>query len=570
MDKTWRVRSADPLVSQNLIQHLGLSPLAAQILSNRGIRTPEEGARFIRPSLHQLHSPFLMKDMEPAVDRVMKALHTRERVLVYGDFDVDGVTSTAMLVSFLREIGMNPQYYIPHRIREGYGLNIDSIRRFSAEGVGLLITTDCGVSNHAEIREASRLRIDTIVIDHHQISDEIPPALAVLNPKRRDCAFPFDDLAGVGVAFQLVIALRARLRESGFWPAAHPPNLRKHLDLVCLGTIADMVPLLDENRILVKFGLGELTTGGRKGVMALKKLSGLEGRTIDTGHVAFQLCPRLNACGRLDHACKAVELLLTDRTDKAVEAATELEALNRRRQETEDQILRDVLREIDNRPRVLSGPCLLFSSTEWHPGVIGIVASRLVDRFSKPSVLIAVNEQNLGRGSARSIDGVDLHHVLSNCRELLNTFGGHRMEAGFTLSSDLIEALRETLENALSDELGREVVGPSLVIDAEGALENMNHRLLGDLMLFEPHGMGNPRPLFLSRNLAVCDSRIVGGNSLKLRVKDKRVFEAIGFRMADRLSMASGSIDLVYTPQLNQWMGTQRIELEMKDLLPHA
>jgi len=569
MHKRWQVRSADPTLSRNLMKHLGLSPLAAQILSNRGIKTMEEGERFIKPSLYHLHSPFLMKDMDRAVERVIKALDNRERVLIYGDYDVDGVSSTAMLMAFLREVGMSPQYYIPHRIREGYGLNIDSIRRFGAEGLSLLITVDCGVSDHREIGEAAKFGIDTIVVDHHEISEELPPAWAVLNPKRRDCPFPFDRLAGVGVAFQLLIALRAKLRERGFWHTGTPPNLRKYLDLVCLGTIADVVPLIDENRILVKFGLAELAGGERQGIKALKALSGLDGRTINTGHVAFQLSPRLNACGRLDHAGKAVELLLTDSTEKATKAASELEELNHRRQGTEDQILGEILREIECHPEVLARSCLFFSSAQWHPGVIGIVASRLVDRFWKPSVLISVDEENLGRGSARSIDGVDLYRILKNCRELLSTFGGHRMAAGFTVSSELIEALRGLLEKVLSQELVDDITAPSLLIDAEVTLEDMDRRLLEDLLVLEPHGMGNPRPLFLSRNVAVCDRRIVGGDSLKLRVRDKRVFETIGFRMADCFSMTSGSIDLVFTPQLNHWMGSQRIELEMKDLIPH-
>jgi len=569
MDKKWRIRSVDLDTSRNLTTGLPLSPLAAQILSHRGIKTPEEGERFLRPSLSHLHSPFQMKDMDRAVDRVITAMENREKVLVYGDYDVDGITSTAILMAFFRELGMNPKYYIPNRVTESYGLNIDAVKRFSSEEVNLLITTDCGVSNHSEIMEAARLGIDTVVIDHHEISDELPPARAILNPKQKDCPFPFDGLAGVGVAFQLLIALRAKLREQGFWHGGNPPNLKRYLDLVSLGTIADMVPLIDENRVLVKFGLEELREGGREGIKALKARSGLDGRIINTGHVAFQLSPRLNASGRIDHAGKAVELLLTDSADEAGQIASELEQLNDRRQEMENQVLGEVVREIQSHPTLHERPCLFFSSPGWHPGVIGIVASRLVERFWKPAILISINEENLGRGSARSINGIDIYRTLARCREPLKSFGGHRAAAGFTISSELIPGLRNLLDEAVSQESTDDIEGRILSIDAEVKLGEIDRPLLEDLLLFEPHGIGNPRPLFLSRNVAVCNRRIVGTDSLKLRLRDKQTFDAIGFRMADFFSQTMGPIDLVFTPQLTHWMGSPRIELEMRDLSPH-
>jgi single-stranded-DNA-specific exonuclease len=473
-----------------------------------------------------------------------------------------------MLMAFFRELGMSPQFYIPHRVQEGYGLNLHAVRRLAGEGLSLLITTDCGVSNHLEIGEAARLGIDTIVIDHHEIPDELPPAVAILNPKREDCAFPFDDLAGVGVAFQLLIALRAKLRERGFWRDAEPPNLRRYLDLVCLGTISDMVPVVDENRVLVRFGLEELSVGNRQGIQALKEASGLSTGTINCGRVAFQLAPRLNACGRLDHSSRAVELLLTDSLQKARDEATLLAELNSLRQKMEGQIHDEILEEIQRDPDLLDRSCLFFSSTDWHPGIIGIVASRLVERFHKPAFLISVNQDNLGRGSARGLEGMDLCSALRACQELLTALGGHRMAAGFTISSESIMDLRDALERVLTqqpDETDRE----SLWVDAEVGLADIDHRLLKDLALLEPHGMGNPRPLFLSRNLEVCDRRIVGSDSLKLRVKDGQIFDAIGFRMADAISLTNGPIDLVFTPQMNQWMGSERIELEVRELNPH-
>jgi len=510
-----------------------------------------------------------MKDMEKAVNRMMKALDNRENVLIYGDYDADGITSTAILAAFLSDLGAMVRHYIPHRITEGYGLNIDAIRRFSDEGVNLLVTADCGVSSDHEIHEAGRLGIDTIVIDHHEPPAELPLAEAILNPKRRDCAFPFDGLSGVGVAFKLLIALRAKLRERGFWRPGSSPNLKKYLDLVSLGTIADLAPLVDENRILVKFGLEELTKGGRKGIKALIALSGLEGRVINTGHVAFQLAPRLNACGRLDHAGKAVDLLLTQSWNEARNIASELERLNRRRQTLEDQIFSEILTTVERHPENLRRSCLFFSSRQWHPGVIGIVASRLVERFGMPSVLVAFKDENFGRGSARGIEGLDLYQALKRCEELLVGFGGHRVAAGFTVKSELIGELRGVFERAVSQELVEAARAPSRYIDAEVTLDQIDRRLVEDLVLFEPHGVGNPRPLFLAKNVAVYDRKIVGTNSLKLKIGDRKTFNAIGFRMADRLSLASGPVDLVFTPQLNHWMGSHRIELEFKDLTPH-
>ncbi|NIQ39081.1 MAG: single-stranded-DNA-specific exonuclease RecJ [Proteobacteria bacterium] len=570
MNRTWTLRPPDLEISHRLMKQLNLSPPAAQILSTREVRTPEQGERFISPSLSHLHSPFLMKDMDRAVDRLMEAVINHETIMVYGDYDVDGITSTTILVAFLRELGVNPRYYIPHRVTEGYGLNIESVKRFGAEGVNLLITADCGVSNRLEIQKASELGMDTLVIDHHEIPDDLPPARAILNPKQKDCPFPFDRLSGVGVAFQVLIGLRVRLRERGYWQAGSPPNLKKYLDLVCLGTIADMVPLLDENRILVKFGLEELTSGRRTGIKALKAISGLEKQTIKTGHVAFKLSPRLNACGRLDYAGKAVELLLTESDEEANRIASDIDRLNSQRQIMEDQILDEILRDIERFPEVLRRSSLLFSSSHWHPGVIGIVASRLVERFGKAAFLIAVNQDNLGRGSARSTDGLDLYQTLLRCRELLVGFGGHRAAAGFTIRSEFIEDLRNHLESVISKEVADKTIRPEIAIDVEVTLEEIDRRLIEDLIMFEPHGVGNPRPLFLSKNVAVCDSRIVGADSLKLKVKDKQIFDAIGFRMADRLPLTSGPIDLVFVPQLNQWMGSEKIQLEVKDLAPHT
>ncbi len=570
MNKTWRLRSFDLDLSENLVKGLALSPRAAQVLANRGIKTLEEGERFIRPSLSHIRSPTRMANMENAVSRIIQALENREEVLIYGDYDVDGITSAALLVVFFRELGMKPRYYIPHRLTEGYGLNIDAVKRFSVEGVNLLITSDCGVSNYEEILEAGRLGIDTLVVDHHEPPDELPPARAVLNPKRRDCPFPFEGLSGVGVAFQLLIALRAKLRERGFWHGCNPPNLRRYLDLVCLGTVSDLVPLLDENRILVKFGLEELTDGERKGIKALKTISGLEGKAINTGHVAFQLAPRLNACGRLGHAARAVELLLTDNAKEAEKIASELEQLNSQRQTLEDQIFSEIFREVEQHPEFLRDTCLFFSSRDWHPGVIGIAASRLVERFRMPSVLIALSEENLGKGSARATGWLDLYQTLKQCQDLLVGFGGHRAAAGFTVRSDLIGVFRQAFEKAASQELTDEVKAPRLYIDAEVKLEEIDYRLVEELMLFEPYGMGNPKPLFLTRNVAVWERRIVGGDSLKLKIGDRKIFDAIGFRMGDRLPLLSDPIDLVFTPQLNHWLGSRKIELEMKDLTPHA
>jgi single-stranded-DNA-specific exonuclease len=570
MTKTWRVRPTTQETPQTLANHLALSPLAAQVLTNRGIETPEDGIHFLKPSLSQLRSPFLMKDMSLAVDRVIRAVEHREEVVIYGDYDVDGITATAILVAFLRELGMTPRYYIPHRVEEGYGLNENAVRRFGSEDVTLIMTADCGISNTREIEEASRLGIDTIVIDHHEVPEVLPRAVAILNPKQKNCSFPFDKFAGVGVAFEFLIALRATLRERGFWQNGHPPNLKEYLDLVSLGTVSDMVPLLDTNRVLVKFGLEELTKGRRQGIRALKSISNLEGRCINTGHVAFQLSPRLNACGRLDRATRAVELLLSRSEGEASGIASELDRLNKRRQRMEERILDEVLQEIDVQPGFRSEPFIFFSSPTWHPGVIGIVASRLVERFGKPSFLIAIDDEEIGKGSARSVDGVDIYAALKGCEGALTRFGGHPMAAGFTVPPGSITELRALLSDLLRQQADEGEKTPVLRIDAEVELTDIDRCLIEDLSLLEPHGMGNPRPLFVSRNVKVNARRVVGADSLKLSVQGGQTFDAIGFGMAGLFSLTSGSIDLVFTPQLNHWKGSERIELEMRDLVPHT
>ncbi|MCK5554182.1 MAG: DHH family phosphoesterase, partial [Deltaproteobacteria bacterium] len=338
MKKRWEIYPPNPSLRNTFSRELDISPITAQVLANRGINGIDQVSQFLHPSLSHLHSPFLMKDMDKAVDRIIQALSRKEQVLIHGDYDVDGITSTAIMVLFFHALQFPCRYYIPHRINEGYGLHHDVLVKFAQEGGKLIITADCGISNTDEVKKAQEMGMDVIITDHHEIPDEIPPAYAVLNPKQKDCSFPFKSLAGVGVVFNLIIALRARLRDLGEWEQGEIPNLRRYLDLVALGTVGDLVPLRDENRIFVRFGLEELTSGSRLSTRVLKEACGLEERIITSGNIGFQLAPRINAAGRIGEAQRAIELLVTQEREKAEELARELNLENSRRQRIEEEI----------------------------------------------------------------------------------------------------------------------------------------------------------------------------------------------------------------------------------------
>ncbi len=566
MKKRWCIKEQDKKAQTFISRELNISPMASQLLINRGIRDLEIAHRFVVPSLSHIHSPLMMKDMGKALERIVRAISKNEKIIIYGDYDVDGITAVAIVMNFLKEIDADVSFYIPNRLCEGYGLNTEALRIIRSLGTELIITVDCGIADSQEISFAQREGMDVIVTDHHEVPDVPPPAYAILNPKQKECAFPFKSLAGVGVAFYLIIALRARLREMGFWGRKGAPNLREYLDLVALGTVADVVPLTDENRIFVKFGLKELTEGSRPGVVALKKVSGLEGAAITPGMVGFRLAPRINAAGRLSKPDYGVKLLTTRDSKEAERIVKVLDSENTERQAIEDRILREAKKTIETNEGLLRDRTIVLSHTGWHPGVIGIVASRLVEEYYKPTVLIALRK-GIGRGSARSIEAFHLYEGLEHCTHLLERFGGHRHAAGLTIDEKNIPEFQRVFEEVVKDTLSEEDFIPKVHIDAQISLKQLTEEFLKELNMLSPFGVSNPEPTFCSSTLSVSDSGIVGNGHLKLKVKeDGLIYDSIGFRMGGHLPRPKQCIKAAFVPQINEWQGTRSIQLRLKDM----
>jgi single-stranded-DNA-specific exonuclease len=561
--RRWRVNNPDRTVTKRLTHETEISPLVAMLLVNRGLSEPSAAARFLASTLAELHDPFLLLGMDRAVERLAVAVARRERVCVYGDYDVDGISAVALLISFFRTIGLECFYYIPKRLETGYGLSLEGVETVALQGANVIITVDCGITAYDESRLCSSLGIDLIITDHHTPGAEIPSACAVINPHQPACPFPFKSLAGVGVAFNLMIAFRSRLREEGHFDGGGEPNLREYLDLVALGTIADIVPLLDENRIFVKYGLAELTQSARVGVQALKSVAGVSGQ-VSCGAVGFRLAPRLNAAGRLEDAALGVELLLCDDRGKAAEIAARLDASNSERQGLEQEILRDALAKVKGSARFKHRKSIVLASSEWHPGVIGIVASRIVDLFHRPTILIAL-QNGSGRGSGRSIPSFHLHDALHACSEHLLKFGGHKYAAGLSVDEATLEAFVERFDEVAQGLLGDSDLTPELVIDGELGAEELTLELAEIIEQLSPFGMGNPEPVFMLRRAAVVDRQVVKEHHLKLRLfAGGRVLEAIGFNMAQGKALPT-TLDVAFSLEANRWNGRQRLQLKLRD-----
>ncbi len=564
MNRRWEVFDCPGQLKEELSKELDIPPLIAHLLINRGITNPQDGKKFLSPGLHQLYNPFLMKDMGKGVERIISALQKKEHISIYGDYDADGITACALLIDFLRSLGIRSSYYIPHRLTEGYGLNPEALKKIAAQGTKLLICVDCGISNHEEIQLASHLGMDTIVVDHHQVPPLPSPAYAILDPLQPECPFPFKGLAGVGVAFHLVVALRSRLRDSAFWVDGAEPNLLRYLDLVALGTIADVVPLVDINRVLVTYGLRQLVESLRPGIIALKEVSGIGKEEISTGHVAFRLAPRLNAGGRMANGRMGVELLLADEYGKARSIAAELDLANRERQDIEERIYREA-KEVIERDGFGKRKSLVLNSDNWHVGVIGIVASRLAEEFYRPAILISL-EGDAGKGSARSIVGFHLYEALQECEGHLLTFGGHKYAAGLKISRNKIEAFRDVFEEAVKRKLEGAASTPTIFIDAEVDLDEITPEFLSYLSFFPPYGQANPRPIFSTKEkLPIRDIRILAKDTLKFTLSEKqRTYEVIGFGMGALAPQLPDAVRIAFHPKMNDWQGVQRLQLELR------
>ncbi len=560
MPKKWIVRSIDPGQQKDLAQALSISPITASVLLGRGLTTPELARRWLSPNGTVSHDPFLIPDMEKAVDRIHRGVAAREQLCFYGDYDVDGMAATSVYVKFFQSLGAHVGIYIPHRIQEGYGLNEPAVRRLRQRGVGLLVTSDCGTLAHHEVGVAQSLGMDVVVTDHHQVDGQLPPAFAVLNPHREGALYPFRDLCSGALAYK--VAQAYQLKYGG-------ADLRAEsmLDLVSLATVADVVPLEDENRLFVREGLTLISEGLRCGIRALKQRVGVD-RACTTGTVAFKLAPRINAAGRLAHGEVGVSLLTTELDSEAAALANHLEDLNTERQRLESDMRSEAVGmvESDSPP-----PAIVLGARRWHLGVVGIVAARLVEHFDRPAVVLAISEEGIGKGSARSVPGFDLHAALATCRDLLIGFGGHPSAAGLTIRESHIPAFRERFGQLASEWAAEKAGTHGLHVDTEVNLTKVDHKLMTELDRLQPFGAGNPEPTFAARNLSVLEVKVVGDCHLKLTVRHKNSvpFHGIGFRMGSLAALGlshTRPLDLAFVPELNRWNGMDRIQLRILDL----
>ncbi len=549
----------DPERAQSLASDLG-SPLAVgHALVNRGVATVAAARDFLDPSLDELHDPSGLRDLDLATERIRLALERGERILVHGDYDVDGITSTFLLYAVLSDLGASVEYHIPHRTRDGYGLSESAIEQARRRGCSLIVTVDCGITAIEPVEQARAAGIDIVITDHHEPPASLPRACAVVNPHRPGCGYPFKSLAGVGVTFKLAQAL---LRGRGGLERA-----REFLDVVALGTIADVVPLVGENRVLARHGLDRLNQSSRPGLTALIEVAGLRGRRITSGQVAFVLAPRINAAGRMGNAEQGLRLLLARDAAEARACAESLEEDNDRRRRYDEEAQTEAAQRVETELGWPHCSSILLWSEGWHPGVIGIVASRLVERFQRPTVLVALDGDR-GRGSGRSLPGLDLNRLLAECADLLEGYGGHAFAAGLTIRRERLPELRSRIESLVRERLSPESFVPRIQIDSDLRLGECDLELADWLERLSPHGLDNPEPLFRATDLAVDSATGVGGGKhLKLALRDgSGSADAIGFGLGNRAPEVARArrCDLLFLPTRNEWQGETRIQLKVK------
>ena len=561
----WQVRIPYQDLAKEIETVLEIPPLVARILTARHITSTTQANDYLDCRLENLQPPDNMPDLDKAVTRIARGLEQGEQIAVYGDYDVDGITATALLVHFLSSLDGAVRWYIPHRLQEGYGLNSKALQTMHGEGVTLVITVDCGSTNHEAIKLAGTLGLDVIVTDHHLPPHSLPSAIALVNPKRSEETEELRDLAGVGVAFYLAAALRAHFRRGGRWTTSEQPNLKKYLDWVALGTLADMAPLTGTNRILTRFGLGELTRTSNCGLRALKAICGLEKNTISDWDVLFRLAPRLNAPGRLASGDLAVRFLLSTDSAEARDLALELEDLNRQRQHEEKQLLAEALYLVEADSSFEQSSSLVLASPGWHKGLLGLVASRLVERFNKPTILLTEVDQHW-EGSGRSFGTFDLYQALYSCRDHLVRFGGHKQAAGLGLRKELLTEFRTAFESVVEEQMDPEDIRRTMKVDAMVHLDEITSELMVYLERMQPYGVGNPEPVFCCRGFQVENLQILKGSHLQLRLRQgKAQFTAIGFNFIESDHPPPVPESLLFSPRWNHWQGENRIQLHLHD-----
>ncbi len=536
----------------------------AAVLVSHGFETVDAARAFLSPDRSMLCDPMLLPDVEPGLDRLRSAVRSREKIFVCGDYDVDGITSIVLVKRCLEAAGLDVGFHVPNRLVDGYGLSKKGITAARDWGAGLIVTVDSGVTSHEEIDLARGMGIDIIVTDHHEPQETLPNAVAVVDPKRKDSSYPYKDLAGVGVAFKVMMALARDFRDVAY-------TVEESLDLVAVGTVADIVPLTSENRVLTTLGLERLRATTNQGLRALMAIAGFDPVSARASHIGFALGPRLNAAGRLGDAAIGVELLTTDEPDKAEAIAKKLDDENRKRRTLEAEVLEDTTRMIEESVDLATQRSIVLWSSGWHPGVIGIVASRIARAWNRPTILLSITDGSC-KGSGRSIRGFDLHSALMECRNCLDSFGGHRHAVGVSLPESRLPEFRERVEAAVSSTLTSADLVPVVELDALVSLDECGFDLVNLMEKMRPFGAGNPEPVFGTKNLKLISAKSVGKGHLKMTVaQGDRTMDAIGFGMAEMLGELTGSgglVRLAYVLEENTWRGTTRLQLRLKDVQP--
>lgn len=559
--KKWTLKYKGSIKDYDLNKKMKISPEIGQILKNRGINSEEDAEIFINPSLDYLRDPFLMKDMEKAVYRIEYAIENNQNIWIYGDYDVDGVSSTSVLCLYFDSIGFPVKYYIPNRLEEGYGINEDAIGVLKNQGCDLLISVDCGITSVKEVELANQLGIDVIITDHHEVQDEIPNAYAVINPKQENCNYPFDMLCGCGVAFKLIQALT---------PAEEfKTSMYNYLEIVTLATICDIVPLVDENRIIVKNGLKLMKDGINLGLKELIKVCGIDTDKIGSSHVGFSIGPRINASGRLGYSYLGVELFTTKSKEEAIEIASLLEDKNNERQMIEAKMYQEAEDIINGDERYKDDKVLVIANKGWQHGVIGIVASKLTEKYYKPTILLTIEDEE-ATGSARSIKGFSIFDTLVKCSDLLGKFGGHEQAAGLSMDKNNIDELRRRVNEIADYNLTDEDMIENISVEFELNEGSIDFNLIEELHSLEPFGMSNPSPRFIIRDLEIRSIFRMGKekNHLKLNLEKDKVYECVGFNMAYMAENyeVGDKVDVLFQLDENNYMGNSKIQFLLKDI----
>lgn len=560
LKKKWLLREFDKNRVVEISKKFRISPLTAIVLYNREVRDDAEISGFLSKDLGILHDPFLMKDMEKAVERIRKAQENGEKITIYGDYDVDGITAIAILYKHLKEMGIQVDYYVPDRMQEGYGINLNALDKIKEDGSSLIITVDTGITAVEESEYAKQIGLDVIVTDHHECKEQIPDVYAAVDPKRKDCKYPFKSLAGVGVVFKLIQALDEK--------KSLPDLMSKYADLMCLGTVADISPLIDENRVIVTEGLKRFKSTKNVGLKSLIDVS-TNGKAITTSTIGYIIAPRINASGRLGCASRSVELFLTDSEERAKELAESLCEENVMRQQTEQQMFREAMEYLENNPEVKEDDVIVIPHENWHHGIVGIVSSKITEKFYKPSILFAIDGDD-AKGSGRSVSGFNLFGALENCSDLLEKFGGHELAAGLTIKAKQIEAFRQKINSCSKDKFTENMLTPTIMLDASIKVQYITMETVNDINKLQPFGVDNPTPVFAVRNIKIHKISVMSdGKHLRMTLlKDGKYLDAVGFGMGEYYHhLEEGDfIDVAFALDINDYKGFQNVQLILKDI----